>query len=128
MTSGRVTTGRATSGSATSGRTISECRSAVRFSPGELIHHKLFGYRGVIVDVDADFQGTDEWYEEMARSRPPRDEPWYHVLVHEGEHMTYVAQRNLERDECHEPIEHPMVAEFFRGFRDGRYERDAAVN
>ena len=33
-----------------------------RFRPGQLVHHKLFGYRGVVVDVDATFQGTDEWY------------------------------------------------------------------
>jgi heat shock protein HspQ len=103
-------------------------KSAVRFSPGQLVHHKRFDYRGVVVDVDATFQLSDEWYEEMARSRPPRDEPWYHVLVHQGEHMTYVAQRNLEADGSREPIDHPMIAEYFAGFRDGRYERGRPLN
>jgi heat shock protein HspQ len=64
----------------------------VKFSVGELIHHRLFDYRGVIVDVDQSFQGTDEWYQSVAKSRPPRDEPWYHVLVHDSEHSTYVAE------------------------------------
>lgn len=32
----------------------------VKFSVGELIHHRLFAYRGVIVDVDINFQATEE--------------------------------------------------------------------
>jgi len=45
----------------------------VKFSVGELVHHRLFDYRGVIVDVDQDFQATDEWYEAVAKSRPPKN-------------------------------------------------------
>ena len=55
------------------------------------------------------------------RSRPPKDKPWYHVLVDGAEHTTYVAERNLEPDESLEPIVHPLVPQFFEGFRDGRY-------
>jgi heat shock protein HspQ len=98
------------------------------FSPGQLVHHKLFGYRGVVVDVDATFELSDEWYEEMARSRPPRDQPWYHVLVHQAEHMTYVAQRNLEEDSSGEPIRHPMLGRFFSEFDNGRYLTGERVN
>ena len=32
--------------------------TSVRFSVGELVHHQLFDYRGVIVDVERNFQGT----------------------------------------------------------------------
>jgi heat shock protein HspQ len=95
----------------------------VKFSVGELIHHRLFDYRGVIVDVDQDFQGTEEWYETVAKSRPPKDRPWYHVLVHESGHSTYVAERHLETDNTGEPISHPMVEHFFSSFVDGRYIR-----
>ena len=98
------------------------------FSPGQLIHHRLFDYRGVIVDVDATCQASDEWYEQVARSRPPRDQPWYHVLVHGATHMTYVAQRNLEPDESGQPIAHPLVDHFFSVFREGRYETGDPVN
>ena len=45
------------------------------FSPGELVSHRLFGYRGVVVDVDAEFSLSEEWYESVAKSRPPKDEP-----------------------------------------------------
>jgi len=94
-----------------------------KFNIGQLIHHRLFEYRGVIVDVDGTFQGTEEWYEQMAKSRPSRDEPWYHVLVHDAQHMTYVAERNLESDQLNDPINHPLLDHFFSDFRDGRYFR-----
>ena len=42
------------------------------FSVGEVVQHRLFHYRGVVVDVDPSFQLSDDWYEQMARSRPPR--------------------------------------------------------
>ncbi len=98
------------------------------FCPGQLVRHVLFPYRGVVVDLDATFQLTDEWYEQMARSRPPRDQPWYHVLVHEASHMTYVAQRNLAPDTSGTRIVHPMLDHFFSGFRDGRYVADQTLN
>ncbi len=92
-----------------------------KFMPGQLIRHRLFDYRGVITDVDASFQLSDEWYDEVARTRPPKDEPWYQVLVHSSLQTTYVAERNLEPDPSREPIEHPLLGEFFGELRDGRY-------
>ncbi len=99
-----------------------------KFRVGELIHHKRFDYRGVIVDVDATFAGTEEWYRAMARSRPPKDEPWYHVLVHEAAHSTYVAERNLEPDPSGEPIVHPGLDRLFDELRDGVYARSRTVH
>ncbi len=96
----------------------------VKYSIGELVHHRLFDYRGVIVDVDQNFQASDEWYETVARSRPPKDKPWYHVLVDGSNQSTYVAERNLEADSELSPIEHPMVGHFFTDFVDGKYTRD----
>ena len=99
-----------------------------KFSVGQLIEHVLFGYRGVITDVDPSFQLSDEWYEEVALSRPPKDQPWYHVLVHDSDTMTYVAERNLEPDLSEEPIRHPLLSHFFEGFRDGCYAASRPVN
>lgn len=93
----------------------------VKFSVGQLIHHRLFDYRGVIVDVDPKFQGTEAWYQQMAKSSPPKDKPWYHVLVHESGINTYVAEQNLEVDATLAPINHPAVPQFFSEFRDGAY-------
>ena len=85
------------------------------------MHHKLFDYRGVVIDVDPEFQLTDEWYEQVARSRPPKDHPWYHVLVHQSWQSTYVAERNLEEATTGAPIFHPLTEQFFTGFENGRY-------
>jgi len=92
-----------------------------QFSIGQVVHHTRFDYRGVIVDVDANFQGTDEWYEEVARSRPPKDNPWYHVLVDNAIHMTYVAERHLESTSGGESISHPAIKAYFNDFQDGVY-------
>ena len=92
-----------------------------RFFVGQIVHHTKFDYRGVIFDVDATFHGSDEWYEQVARSRPPKDRPWYRVLVDGGEHTTYVAERNLEADESGEAIHHPLLSVLCGEFRDGHY-------
>ena len=101
--------------------------SPIRFRVGELVRHLRFGYRGVVFDVDEAFRGTDEWYEQVARSRPPRDRPWYHVIVDGAAHTTYVADRHLEADLSAEPIESPLVAAVFErfDFERGRYVRPA---
>ena len=93
---------------------------------GQLVRHKLFYYRGVIYDVDPVFMLSDEWYELVAKSRPPKDEPWYRVLVNDSDHETYVAQRNLEADPTGEPIAHPAVSYYFSGFENGQYRFDQA--
>ena len=92
-----------------------------KFSVGQLVHHRRFDYRGVVFDVDPNFQGSDEWYQAVARSRPPKDRPWYHVLPDGSLHSTYVAERHLEPDDCGEPIRHPAVGHFFAALEDGRY-------
>lgn len=102
--------------------------SRANFSVGDLIHHRLFDYRGVIVDVDSKCQATDEWYEAVAKSRPPKDKPWYHVLVHNATHTTYVAEQNLEVAQVRGPINHPMLGHFFSTFDGERYVSGARAN
>lgn len=102
--------------------------SRPRFAPGQIIQHRLFDYRGVIVDVDAECLASPQWYAAVARTRPPRDKPWYHVLVHQGTHMTYVAEQNLVADPNHAPIEHPLLEHYFDDFENGRYARSRAPN
>jgi len=99
-----------------------------KFSIGQCIHHRLFDYRGVVVDVDPEFQGSDDWYETVARSQPPKDEPWYHVLVHNAGNETYVAERNLTVDNSNEPVSHPLLQEFFVDFEQGVYLTGRQIN
>ena len=97
-----------------------------KWNVGQLVHHKRFGYRGVVYDVDAEFMLNNEWYEQMAKSRPPKDEPWYRVLVDGADYETYVAQCNLEADNSREPIQHPDITSVFKGFNGDRYIADRA--
>ena len=95
------------------------------FFIGQLIHHRKFDYRGVIIDVDACFEGSEEWYQQVALSRPPKDRPWYHVLVHNSDQFTYVAERHLEPDSSKEPVNHPAVELYFDDLDNGVYHLSA---
>ena len=92
-----------------------------RFFVGQIVEHNRFGYRGVVFGVDAEFGLSEEWYEEMARSRPPKDRPWYHVLVDGALHSTYVAERHLEASENLSQVSHPLLGEYFDRFDGSRY-------
>ena len=91
------------------------------FTVGQLVEHRLFGYRGVVVGVDMKFRLTDEWYNQVAQSRPPKNKPWYHVLVDGATHRTYVAERNLMAASTDEPVDHPLIGYYFTAFTDGHY-------
>jgi len=99
-----------------------------KFNVGQIVLHKLFNYRGVVLDADHVFQNSEEWYEQVALSQPPKDKPWYRVLVHNAVHETYVAERNLLADSCVEPINHPLINVYFDNFSDGRYSSQRRVN
>ena len=93
-----------------------------KFFVGQIVHHNRFDYRGVIVDVDASFQGTESWYDQVASSRPPKDQPWYRILVDGIDQETYVAERHLEPAPDTTPVSHPELLKMFNGFADGVYQ------
>lgn len=99
-----------------------------KFRIGQVIHHKKFDYRGVIIDIDPVFSGTDEWYDTVARSKPPKDKPWYHVIVEGSNTQTYVAERHLENDFTNQPVNHPIVETIFTNFNNGVYELRKKLN
>ncbi|MBW2732117.1 MAG: heat shock protein HspQ [Deltaproteobacteria bacterium] len=105
-----------------------------RFEVGQLVLHRKFAYRGVIIETNLQFCDTEDWYEtvsspsgkgaQSARQQsvwPPRDAPWYRVLVHGSDRETYVAERHLAAEERGKPIEHPLLGLFFDGFEGMRY-------
>ncbi len=93
------------------------------FSPGQIVRHKRYEYRGVVVAVDVHCLAEDEWYESNL-TRPKRNQPWYHVLVDGSKATTYAAQSNLELDKTPSEVNHPLVPFFFLGFADGSYVRN----
>ena len=99
------------------------------FGIGQVIHHRLFNYRGVIFDVDPAFQGTEEWFEKnVSAGNPSKDEPWYHILIDQDGRIAYVAERNLEADTSDIPVEHPLLANFFSGFDGAHYHTRQILN
>ncbi|HRJ53463.1 MAG TPA: heat shock protein HspQ [Candidatus Thiothrix moscowensis] len=99
------------------------------FGIGQVIHHRQFNYRGVIFDVDPDFQGTDEWFQKNHEvGNPSRDEPWYHVLIDQDGRVAYVAECNLEVDDATIPVEHPLLENFFTGFNGDHYQARQTLN
>ncbi len=99
-----------------------------KFFIGQIIQHKLFGYRGVIYTVDSEFSNSESWYDNVALSRPPKDSPWYHVLVDQSMITTYVAERNIASTNNTQQIEHPMLGHFFHRYDAVRYFSKQKVN
>ena len=53
-----------------------------KFSIGSIVRHRLYPFRGVVIDVDPEFDNTEEWYESIpAEVRPHKDQPFYHLLA-----------------------------------------------
>jgi heat shock protein HspQ len=97
-----------------------------KFGIGQIVKHRLFEFRGVIFDVDPEFNNTDEWYNAIPpEARPRKDQPFYHLLAEneETEYTAYVSEQNLLQDDPASPIRHPQVKEYFRAFdqKQGRY-------
>lgn len=117
---------RSTFFSAQAGKTISAPPvSRARFAIGDVVAHRVFGFRGVIFDIDPVFANSDEWYESIPEDvRPIKDQPFYHLLAENGEssYVAYVSQQNLVRDEGDDPVDHPAVSDLFEGFVAGQYK------
>ena len=95
-----------------------------RFQIGQIVRHRKYPFRGVIFDVDPEFDNTEEWYQAIpADSRPRKDQPFYHLLAENDEayYVAYVSEQNLVMDETGDPVGHPQVGEMFGEFEGGRY-------
>lgn len=103
-----------------------------KFSIGQVVRHKLFEFRGVIFDVDAEFSNTEEWLNAIPEPiRPRKDQPFYHLFAENSDshYVAYVSEQNLLPDESGEPVDHPEIAMLLESRLDGGYQlRHEAVN
>ena len=52
------------------------------YNIGDVVRHKHYPFRGVVFDVDPEFDNTEEWYNSIpAEIRPSREQPFYHLLA-----------------------------------------------
>ena len=95
-----------------------------KFSIGDVVKHKHFEFRGVVYDVDFEFDNSEEWYESIPKDvRPRKDQPFYHLLAENNEitYEAYVSEQNLTNDDSNEPIKHPLIEEIFTGKKGSGY-------
>ena len=95
--------------------------NTAKFSIGDIVRHRHFNFRGVIYDVDFEFNNSEEWYQSIPKDvRPRKDQPFYHLLAENNDitYEAYVSEQNLQKDESDEPIKHPLIEEIFTGKKD----------
>ena len=95
-----------------------------KFSIGEVVKHRHFNFRGVIYDVDFEFNNSEEWYQSIPKDvRPRKDQPFYHLLAESNDvtYEAYVSEQNLLIDSSGDPVKHPLISEIFSGKKGSGY-------
>jgi len=112
-------------------RTMVKTRDA-KFQIGQVVKHRLYSFRGVVFDIDPEFNNTEEWWQSIpAEVRPSKDQPFYHLFAEnaETEYVAYVSEQNLLPDTSDTPLRHPQVAEEFVRDGSGAYRpRNSQMN
>ena len=83
-----------------------------KFSIGEIVKHRHFDFRGVIYDVDFEFNNSEE-----------KNQPFYHLLAESNDvtYEAYVSEQNLLIDHSGDPVKHPLINEIFQGKKGSSY-------
>ena len=98
--------------------------NVAKFSIGTIVKHKHFDFRGVIYDVDFEFNNSEEWYQSIPKDvRPRKDQPFYHLLAESNDvtYEAYVSEQNLLIDKSKQPVKHPLIDEIFVGKKGSYY-------
>ena len=103
-----------------------------KYKIGQVVKHRVYPFRGVVLDIDPEFDNTEEWWEAIpAEVRPHKDQPFYHLFAEnaETEYIAYVSEQNLLPDTSDKPIRHPQVNEVFEQDDSGAYHpRNSHLN
>lgn len=92
---------------------------------GQVVRHKRWGYRGVIIGWDETARAPATWISEMHKGSPDwKDQPNYAILVDTRDRpapqITYVPQDNIEVVK-HTAILHPSTEDYFENFDGSQY-------
>lgn len=102
-----------------------------KYNIGQVVRHRQHPFRGVVFDVDAQFDNTEEWYQSIPEDvRPSKDQPFYHLYAETEAtyYVAYVSEQNLVPDASGEPLEHPELTALFGEFENGRYPLQHGLN
>ena len=95
-----------------------------KYTIGQVVKHRLYPFRGVVFDVDPEFDNTEDWYESIPEEvRPSKNQPFYHLFAEneETEYVAYVSEQNLVPDCPSDPLRHPQIPEVFNVSAKGEY-------
>jgi heat shock protein HspQ len=98
--------------------------SSARFAIGQVVKHRLFDFRGLIFDVDPEFDNTEEWWLSIPEDiRPHKEQPFYHLFAEnaDSEYVAYVSEQNLLPDTSSEPLRNALIDEMFDRDEAGVY-------
>jgi heat shock protein HspQ len=106
--------------------------SVAKFKIGQVIRHRMYAFRGVVFDVDAEFSHSDHAHETViTEARQIKNQPFYYLFA-EHDHTPYVAyisEQSLLPDWSAEPVQHPRIDDMFEWDEEGCYRRrDSFVN
>jgi heat shock protein HspQ len=95
-----------------------------KFSIGQVVRHRLYPFRGLIFDIDPEFENTEEWWLSIPEEvRPRKDQPYYHLFAENAEmtYLAYVSEQNLLLDDDQRPLRHPDISDHFIKDGNGGY-------
>ncbi|UWS30624.1 heat shock protein HspQ [Erwinia pyrifoliae] len=93
---------------------------ASKFGLGQQVRHQLFGFLGVIVDVDPEYSLDETEADDIAASEALRSAPWYHVVMEDENGQTvqtYLAEAQLSWEVHGEHPEQPSMDELAASIR-----------
>lgn len=99
-----------------------------KFSIGQVVSHLIYGYQGMIIDADPSFSLSDDWYQRMADTKPEKNQPWYHILVHNSDIQTYVPEHSLMSTVEQPEILNPKIKSLFKTGGGQAYYDVSALN
>ncbi len=109
------------------------------FQTGEVVRHSEYDYCGIVVEFDARFQNekfiTPQKLDKrksanstsLYQSQEATEQPWYKILVEDGQRIAYVPQSNLLPEITEFKVEHPLLPYFFEHCPDRGYVRNGRL-
>ncbi len=92
-----------------------------KFSIGQQVRHKLLGYLGVIIDVDAEYSLDKLQNDDIASNVTLRSSPWYHVVMEDdnGDRIhTYLAEAQITYEASNEHPEQSSLDELSESIKN----------
>ncbi|MFZ4832724.1 heat shock protein HspQ [Rouxiella sp. Mn2063] len=72
-----------------------------KYGIGQQVRHRLLGYLGVVIDVDAEYSLEKPDLDEIAADESLRAAPWYHVVMEDDKGQpihTYLAEMQIDHE------------------------------